>query len=105
MTWHQRMIWSEGLFLEPQHFQQHDRFLEHLVRSHLRATEAWSWGWAAVMLDEIALALGKVGLASAFGVRPEGTAFSFPDDAAAPPPLDIPAGTRDEIVLLALPLA
>jgi len=105
MTWHQRMIWSEGLFLEPQHFQQHDRFIEHLVRSHLRATEAWSWGWAAVMLDEIALALGKVGLASAFGVLPDGTAFSFPDDAAAPPPLDIPAGTRDEIVLLALPLA
>ncbi|SAK88747.1 type VI secretion protein [Caballeronia arvi] len=105
MTWHQRMIWSEGLFLEPQHFQQHDRFIEHLVRSHARATEAWSWGWAAVMLDEIALGLGKIALASAFGVLPDGTAFSFPDDAPAPPPLDIPAGTRDEIVLLALPLA
>ncbi|WP_321799976.1 type VI secretion system baseplate subunit TssK [Caballeronia sp. J97] len=105
MTWHQRMIWSEGLFLEPQHFQQHDRFIEHLVRSHARATEAWSWGWAAVMLDEIALGLGKIALASAFGVLPDGTAFSFPDDAPAPPPLDIPAGARDEIVLLTLPLA
>ncbi|SAK89943.1 type VI secretion protein [Caballeronia pedi] len=105
MTWHQRMIWSEGLFLEPQHFQQHDRFIEHLVRSHARATEAWSWGWAAVMLDDIALGLGKIALASAFGVLPDGTAFSFPDDAPAPPPLDIPIGTRDEIVLLALPLA
>ncbi|MFM0325595.1 type VI secretion system baseplate subunit TssK [Caballeronia glebae] len=104
MTWHQRMIWSEGLFLEPQHFQQHDRFIEHLVRSHTRATEAWSWGWAAVMLDEIALGLGKIALASAFGVLPDGTAFSFPDDASAPP-LDIPADARDEIVLLALPLA
>lgn len=105
MTWHQRMIWSEGLFLEPQHFQQHDRFIEHLVRSHARATEAWSWGWAAVMLDDIALGLGKIALASAFGVLPDGTAFSFPDDFPAPPPLDIPPGTRDEIVLLALPLA
>jgi type VI secretion system protein ImpJ len=105
MTWHQRMIWSEGLFLEPQHFQQHDRFIEHLVRSHARATEAWPWGWAAVMLDDIALGLGKIALASAFGVLPDGTAFSFPDDFPAPPPLDIPPGTRDETVLLALPLA
>jgi type VI secretion system protein ImpJ len=104
MTWHQRMIWSEGLFLEPQHFQQHDRFVEHLVRSHARATEAWSWGWVSVMLDEIALGLGKVALASAFGVLPDGTAFSFPGDAAAPLPLDIPADARDEAVLLALPL-
>ncbi|SAL23821.1 type VI secretion system baseplate subunit TssK [Caballeronia telluris] len=105
MTWHQRMIWSEGLFLEPQHFQQHDRFIEHLVSAHARATEAWPWGCAAVMLDEIALGLGKIALASAFGVLPDGTAFSFPDDAPAPPPLDVPAGTRDEVVLLALPLA
>ncbi|MBC8635300.1 type VI secretion system baseplate subunit TssK [Caballeronia sp. EK] len=104
MTWHQRMIWSEGLFLEPQHFQQHDRFIEHLVRSHARATEAWSWGWASVMLDEVALGLGKIALAHAFGVLPDGTAFSFPDDFPAPPPLDIPAGARDETVLLALPL-
>ena len=105
MTWHQRMIWSEGLFLEPQHFQQQDRFVEQMVRSHARATEAWSWGCAAVTLDEIALGLGKVALASAFGLLPDGTAFFFPDDAPAPPPLDIPPGTRDETVLLALPLA
>ena len=67
MTWHQRMIWSEGMFLEPQHFQQHDRFIEHLVRSHARATEAWSWGWVAVSLDEVALGLGKIG--AGVGVR------------------------------------
>ena len=105
MTWHQRTIWSEGLFLEPQHFQQHDRFIEHLVHAHGRATEAWAWGWVACMLDEVALGLGKVAIASAFGVLPDGTAFSFPDEAPVPPPLDIPAGTRDETVLLALPLA
>lgn len=105
MTWHQRMIWSEGLFLEPQHFQQHDRFIEHLVRSHGRATEAWGWGWVAYQLDEVALGLGKVALATAFGVLPDGTTFSFPDEGPAPPPVDIPAGTRDEVVMLALPLS
>jgi type VI secretion system protein ImpJ len=105
MTWHQRTIWSEGLFLKPQHFQQHDRFVENLVRSHARATAAWSWGWVSCVIDEVALGLGKIAIESAFGVLPDGTPFSFPGEGPAPEPLDIPADARDERILLALPLA
>lgn len=105
MTWHQRVIWSEGLFLEPQHFQQHDRFIEHLVRAHAQATQAWGWGWVAYAIDRDALGLGKFSLTSASGVLPDGTPFSFPDEACAPPPLDVPADAKDELVMLALPIA
>ena len=28
MTWHNKVIWTEGMFLQPQHFQQHDRYTE-----------------------------------------------------------------------------
>ncbi len=31
MSWHNKVVWSEGLFLRPQHFQQQDRYIEHLV--------------------------------------------------------------------------
>ena len=34
MTWHNKVIWTEGMFLQPQHFQQHDRFLAR--QAHLR---------------------------------------------------------------------
>ncbi|MCP6146127.1 hypothetical protein, partial [Pseudomonas aeruginosa] len=27
MSWNNRVVWSEGMFLRPQHFQQHDRYL------------------------------------------------------------------------------
>ncbi|KXV04312.1 type VI secretion protein [Caballeronia megalochromosomata] len=105
MTWHQRVIWSEGLFLQPHHFQQHDRFVEHQLHAHTRATEGWPWGTLSLALDPLALSLGKVALAAGEGHLPDGTWFSFPADAPAPAPLDIPSDAHGEIVMLAVPLA
>ena len=31
MSWNNRVVWSEGMFITTQHFQQHDRYLEHLL--------------------------------------------------------------------------
>lgn len=104
MTWHQRVIWTEGLFLQPQHFQQHDRYLERLLAGRARASVAWGWGFATLVIDEVALGLGKVALASASGILPDGTVFDVPGDAVAPVPLEIPAGARDVLVVLAVPL-
>ena len=39
MSWDNKIIWSEGMFLRTQHFQQQDRYVERLVRNrtaHLR---------------------------------------------------------------------
>jgi len=33
MTWTNRVVWQEGMFLRAQHFQQQDRWLEALVRT------------------------------------------------------------------------
>lgn len=37
MSWNNRVVWSEGMFLRPQHFQQHDRYLETLVDGRCRS--------------------------------------------------------------------
>ena len=37
MTWTNRVIWQEGMFLRAQHFQQQDRWLEALVRGRTAA--------------------------------------------------------------------
>ena len=29
MTWQNKVMWTEGMFLQPQHFQQQDRFVSH----------------------------------------------------------------------------
>ena len=105
MAWHQRVIWSEGLFLQPQHFQQHDRYIERLVRSHAEATQPWGWGFATMALDDAALRIGKVMLGEARGILPDGTAFEFPGEEDAPPPLDVPDDAKNELVSLAVLVA
>jgi type VI secretion system protein ImpJ len=101
MTWHNKVIWTEGMFLQPQHFQQHDRFLAR--QAHLRAgiEQGYGWGFVSVALDSAALTLGKIAISGAHGVLPDGLVFDIPGQDAAPAAFDVPADTRDELVVLA----
>jgi type VI secretion system protein ImpJ len=99
-----RVIWSEGLFLRPQHFQQHDRFIESFVEGRAGSLRTSPWGFVEVEIERDLLHVGKIGLRSARGVFPDGTPFSIPDNDLAPPPLDIGAHIRDQSVYLAVPL-
>ncbi|PWG63270.1 type VI secretion system baseplate subunit TssK [Sediminicurvatus halobius] len=104
MSRNSRILWTEGLFLEPQHFQQHDRYLEGYVEGRVSALGANGWGFHGLQLESDLLALGKVGLRSAVGVFPDGTPFAMPDQEPLPAPLEVDESVRDRTVLLALPL-
>jgi type VI secretion system protein ImpJ len=99
-----RVVWSEGLFLRPQHFQQQDRYLESFVEGRTSRLRSNPWGFSELDLDSDLLAIGKLAVRRARGVFPDGTPFAVPDDDAAPPSLDIGMQVRDQIVYLALPL-
>lgn len=103
MSWNDKVVWSEGLFLRPQHFQQSDRYLEKLVRGRTAAIRPYSWGITELKLNRDMLALGKFAVDEARGVLEDGTPFSIPDDADHPTPLDVPENTRNSIIYLALP--
>lgn len=104
MSWESKVIWSEGMFLQPQHFQQHDRHFESLVDARIQAVASHGWGYVSLVLDDAALALGKIAISAARGVLPDGTAFDCPFADKAPEPLDIPVEAKDELVVLALPV-
>ena len=104
MPWNDKVIWTEGMFLQPQHFQQHDRYLERLLEGRTSPLLRHSWGFCGLEIDSAALAMGKVQLTAARGVMPDGTPFDFPHNDAPPPPLEIDTGVRDERIVLALPL-
>jgi type VI secretion system protein ImpJ len=104
VSWDNRIIWSEGTFLQPQHFQQHDRHLEGQLEQRARALRAHGYGFLEIAVDESLLELGKLALRSARGVLPDGTPFDCPARDPLPPPLDVPATLRDSIVTLALPV-
>lgn len=104
MSRNSKVIWSEGMFLQPQHLQQHDRYLEALIERRTAALDAHCRGHLALALDEAALRLGKLAIAHACGILPDGTPFDFPGEEDIPQPLDIPIDARNELVVLALPL-
>ena len=104
MSRNTRVLWSEGLFLEPQHLQQHDRYMEGYVGGRLSALGAHAWGFQELELDTDLLTTGKLALRAARGVFPDGTPFDIPGDDPLPPPLDVDGDVRDQLVYLALPL-
>lgn len=104
MSENNRVIWSEGMFLRPQHFQQHDRFIESLVHGLSLGIKAYAWGFSRLKLDTSSLAIGKLALSECAGVFPDGTPFNLPQDDELPLPLDVPADEKASTVYLALPL-
>ncbi len=104
MAWDNKVVWSEGMFLQTQHFQQSDRYVERLVRGRVDGIRAYSWGMQDLQINRDLLTTGKFALSVGRGILEDGTPFSIPDDTNHPPPLDLPENTRDCIVYLALPV-
>src|SRR5829696_5039268 len=104
MTWTNRVVWQEGMFLRAQHFQQQDRWLETLVRSRTAAMRPYPWGVIEMAIDRDLLATGRFALTSAAGVFEDGTPFAIPGETDHPAPLELPDSTRNALVYLAAPV-
>jgi type VI secretion system protein ImpJ len=78
-------VWSEGLLLTPQHFQQADRSFRHLLAQRFRAASNFDWGLTRLVIDGDAVRNGRIVVTQAAGVLPDGTPFSLPDDDPLPP--------------------
>ena len=104
MTQNNKVIWSEGLFLRPQHMQQQERYLERFVELRAGNLRPHAWGFHELELEADLLAIGKLGIKRARGIFPDGTPFAMPGDDPLPPPLDVDANCRDQTVFLTLPL-
>jgi type VI secretion system protein ImpJ len=104
MSQHNRVVWAEGLFLRPQHFQQAERYFERLMSQRLESLVPYGAGFTKLQIDQELLKIGKVGLSAAEGVFPDGTPFNIPVEADTPEPFDVPGDVKERLVLLTLPL-
>jgi type VI secretion system protein ImpJ len=86
----QRVLWTKGVLLSPQHLQTQDRFLEDLVSFQLSSLVFCPWGFSRLEIDHEVLAGGLLALTAAAGVFPDGLPFEIPlsDAAPAPKPLN-----------------
>src|SRR5215469_6049916 len=84
-----RVVWSEGMYLGPHHFQAQSRFFEDSVR--FATTSLWfePWGLIAAQLDDEALKNGTVSLIHARGIFPDGLPFHMPESDPLPEPRNI----------------
>ncbi len=104
MSWSNRVVWQEGMFLRAQHFQQQDRSLDQLVRARTAHIQPFGWGLAEYQIDRDLLGAGRFALSSATGLFEDGTPFSLPGEADHPPPLELPQSARAALVFLGVPI-
>lgn len=104
MPMNNKVIWSEGMFLQPQHFQQQDRYMEGLINGRCFGLRPYDRGFYQLKIDADLLRTGKLSLTACKGIFPDGTPFDLPEQDDLPRPLEIPVEVRDEIVYLAIPL-
>ncbi len=103
MGWENKVVWTEGLFLQPQHLQQQERYFDRLVRTSTAGLRPYAWGLLQFELDTDLLTLGKFALRGASGILPDGTPFALPGDVDHPRPIDLAETTRNAVVYLLLP--
>ncbi|WP_310621188.1 type VI secretion system baseplate subunit TssK [Flexibacterium corallicola] len=97
-----RIVWTEGMFIAPQHFQHSDKsiraYVDAVSQLDLRGSD---YGVSSLELNDNALQIGKISIRKAAGVFPDRLYFELIQELT----LDVPEGTVDEIVYLAVPLA
>lgn len=100
-----RIIWNEGLFIKPQHFQQQQRHNDYLLHSFFAALSEHFYGVTDLKINEEHLSFGQITLISASGIMPDGTLFNLPYEDILPPPLKFSdSSVIGQIVYLTVPL-
>src|SRR5262245_44165043 len=85
MSRSRRILWSEGMFLTPHHFQQWDNYQDQSLDFRQKALTSFSWGLTELEIRREGIANGQITLARCSGLLPGGTPFSIPDSDDAPP--------------------
>ncbi|WP_417329783.1 type VI secretion system baseplate subunit TssK [Halomonas cupida] len=89
MSKHNRVMWSEGMFLQPQHFQYQDEYHQHQLSEANQRAGAFNWGVQELSVDVDALAQGRLQLTRLKLVFPDGTLVDAPQHDPLPPARDL----------------
>ncbi|MCE0557529.1 type VI secretion system baseplate subunit TssK [Motilimonas sp. 1_MG-2023] len=103
MDAYKKVIWQEGMFISPQHFQQQDRYLQHYIRQNVETLAGYApfYGITQLTINHDLLKMGKLSVTSCAGIFPDGTPFQLNHEIV----IDIAPNTIDKGILLALPMS
>lgn len=77
MSTESKILWKEGLFLCPQTFQQHERYVSQQLEQRTHYIEPYFWGIAELEIHQHQLESGILSIASCRGIFPDGTPFDI----------------------------
>ena len=81
-----RVVWSEGMYLGPHHFQLQSRYFEDSIRFATSALWFEPWGLSGYAIDAEALRNGTVSVIHARGLFRDGLPFNMPECDPVPEP-------------------
>jgi len=81
-----KVVWFEGMTLDPHHFQQGDRFHQMNLNFIIRSVVAHSWGIADIKIEKEALPNGQFKVSKLSGIMPDGLIFNMPESDPLPEP-------------------
>ena len=101
-----KVLWGEGLFLRPQHFQQQDRYHEARLHHTAQALHPYLWGIRGIEWDYDALKADRLRLQSLSLIFRDGEIVDAPSSDPLPAAIDlstIPANVLEVTWHAALP--
>jgi type VI secretion system protein ImpJ len=102
-----KVVWYEGMTLDPHHFQQWDRYVTGLLNNRVDSLNPFAWGFSRLSIDKDRLANGELVLVDCGGVMPDGLPFNIPARDRLPDPRNVedvfPAAQEQLGVHLAVP--
>jgi type VI secretion system protein ImpJ len=84
-----KVLWGEGLFLRPQHFQQQDQYHERRLHESVKAVHPYSWGVGHLQVDRDALASGGLRILELALRFQDGEMVDAPGVDELPEPVDL----------------
>ena len=101
-----KVLWGEGLFLRPQHFQQQDQYHEARLQQTARALHPYLWGVRKIEWDLDALKTDRLRLQSLSAIFHDGEIVDAPASDPLPVAIDLsmlPATLLELTFYIALP--
>ena len=81
-----KVVWFEGMTLDPHHFQQGDRFHQMNMNFLMRSAYPHSWGVDHMNIEKEALPNGQFKVTKLSGIMPDGLIFNMPESNSLPEP-------------------
>ncbi len=100
-----KVLWGEGLFLRPQHFQRQDAYHEGRLKEFASSLHPYCWGIRQARFDSDALASGMLHALDISAIMPDGELFNAPHADSLPPAINLaalPSGVTEFTMLLAM---